>query len=80
MARNAQPDLSEFLEAQVPSGRKSLIEKIMSELTDDQRTRVMAALQSDEIGPDTIATVLGKWGHKISGSAIHYYRKANGWR
>ena len=80
MARNAQPDLTEFLEAQQPAGRKSLMDRILAELSDDQRTRVMAALQSADIGPDTISTVLGRWGYKVSGSAIHYYRKANGWR
>ena len=80
MARNAQPDLSEFLANQSSAGRRSIIDRVLVSVTPEQREKLIAALQSQEIGSDAIAATVTKWGHKISGSAVHYHRKANGWR
>ena len=80
MARNATPDLTEFLGHQPPSGRPGLIEQLLARLDDDKRVKLLAALEHPTLSPDAIVKTLKAWGHPLSATTVHNYRKANGWR
>jgi len=72
--------VSEFREAQATTrkGTPSWYDRIVPELTDQQRADLDDALADRTIYPRVISMVLTGWGHKVSVSQVSWHRKTNG--
>lgn len=72
--------MSEFREAQrtTRKGMQSWYDRLVPQLTEQERADLDEALADREIFPRTIQLVLDRWGHRVSPSQITWHRKTNG--
>jgi len=68
-------DEFEQVQAQRRPGYAGWWEKVLPQLTDEQRTALDAALRNPEIGHTTISTVLRRWGYDVSYQQVGHYRR-----
>ena len=70
--------MDEFLAAQTEGGKPGTTgwwEKVLPQLTDEQKASLMEAARSDVIAHSTISTVLGRWGFQVSAPQVGHWRR-----
>lgn len=75
MARNAQPDLSEFQELQPRIGTRSKADTLRDELTPKDYATLEAAIADPKISPKAINAWLKRRGQSISVGAVRNWRE-----
>lgn len=74
MARNAQPDLSEFEELQPKIGSRSKADTLREELSPKDYATLEAAIADHSISPKAINAWLKRRGYSISDGAVRNWR------
>ena len=69
--------MQEFIDeqAKIRTGVAGWWERVIPELTDEQRDGLMAAAESREIRHTAISSVLRKWGHDVSVAQVSHWRR-----
>lgn len=74
MARNAQPDLSEFQELQPRIGTRSKADILRDKLSAEDYGKLEAAIADHSISSKAINAWLKRRGHSISDGAVRNWR------
>jgi hypothetical protein len=72
--------VDEFLRVQKEAGKPGTTgwwDRVLPELSDEQRDSLMAAAASKTISHRTISIVLGNWGYEVSAPAIGHWRRTH---
>jgi hypothetical protein len=70
--------VDEFLAAQRETGRPGVAgwwDRVLPELTDDQRASLEEAARHRDISHSTIAVVLGRWGFQVTQQQVGHWRR-----
>jgi len=68
-------DEFELEQQNVKAGSAGWWERVMPQLTDEQRTSLDRALHNPNIGHNTISTVLKRWGYQVSYQQVGHFRR-----
>jgi hypothetical protein len=70
--------VDEFVAVQEETGTPGVAgwwDRVLPELSDEQRTSLLDAAGSPTISHRTISIVLGRWGHKVSPGMVGHWRR-----